>query len=82
MADQPESKSIVTFDYHDPVLCVVNIVSTDKREAFMINNYIGASMTFYDKQEAKKWQVQEGFRSAFDRRTGGRKCGHPRRRNH
>ena len=73
MADQPESKSIVTFDYHDPVLCVVNIASTDKREAFMINNYIGASMTFYDKQEAKKWQVQEGFKSAFvtfyDRKT-------------
>ena len=73
MSEQAESKSVVTFRYHDPVMCLVDIASPDKREAFMVNNYVGASMTFYDKQEAKKWQVQEGFRSPFvtfyDRKT-------------
>ena len=64
-APQPTRSSVVNFSYHDPVMCSVAISSTDPREAHFINSFIAASMTFYDKQEAKKWAVTEGFRSAF-----------------
>lgn len=57
--------STVRFAYHDPVLCEVVISSSDSRTAYLVNSFISASMTFFDKQKSHQWQVTEGFRSAF-----------------
>ena len=57
--------SVVRFEYNDPIQCHVVIESEDKRLAYMINSFISAAMTFYDKTKSKTWQVSEGFKSAF-----------------
>lgn len=64
-APEEKKRPEVKFVYHDPVMCEVHISSDDKRLAWTINTFIGQSMTFYDKQEANKWQAQEGFKSAY-----------------
>lgn len=60
-----KAPSRITFDYYDPIQCKVVIESSDSRLAYMINSFISAAMTFYDKQKSKSWQVQDGFHSAF-----------------
>ena len=65
---QPQAKfapSLVRFEYYDPIQSHVVIESEDKRLAYMINSFISAAMTFYDKAKSKTWQVSEGFKSAF-----------------
>lgn len=57
--------SVVRFEYNDSIQCHVVIESEDKRLAYMINSFISAAMTFYDKTKSKTWQVSEGFKSAF-----------------
>ena len=47
--------SVVRFEYNDPIQCHVVIESEDKRLAYMINSFISAAMTFYDKTKLKTW---------------------------
>lgn len=57
--------SVVRFAYYDPVLCEVQITSPDPKTVHLINSFIAASMTFYDKQKSRQWEVKEGFKTAF-----------------